>query len=97
MKSIIEEIDGDVFCLLVDESADVSRKEHMAGVLRYVDKLGVIKERLIAVVHVQETSASCLKSNIDNLLKPGQSIGDALNKQSDITKDQHLVRIEDIY
>jgi hypothetical protein len=35
--------------------------------LRYVDKLGEIKERLIAVVHVQETSASCLKSNIDNL------------------------------
>jgi len=39
----------------------------MAVVLRYVDKLGLIKERLIGVVHVSETSASCLKSNIDNL------------------------------
>jgi hypothetical protein len=65
VKSIIEEIGGDVFCILVDESADVSGKEQMAIVLRYVDMLGEIKERLIAVVHVQETSASCLKSNID--------------------------------
>ena len=40
MKSIIEEIGGDVFCLLVDESADVSGKEQMAVVVRYVDKLG---------------------------------------------------------
>ena len=40
VKSIIEEIDGDVFCLLVDESADVFRKEQMTVVLRYVDKLG---------------------------------------------------------
>ena len=64
-----------MFCLLVDESADVFRKEQMTVVLRYVDKLGVIKERLIAVVHVQKTSASCLKSNIDNLFaKYGLSI-----------------------
>jgi len=67
VKSIVEEIGGDVFCLLVDESADVSGKEQMAVVLRYVDKLGLIKERLIGVVHVSKTSASCLKSNIDNL------------------------------
>ena len=47
----------------------------MAVVLWYVDKLGVIKERLIAVVHVQEMSASCLKSNIDKLFaKYGLSI-----------------------
>ncbi|XP_020396600.1 zinc finger MYM-type protein 1-like [Zea mays] len=67
VSSIIEEIGGDVFCLLVDESADVSDKEQMAVVLRYVDKHGVLKERLIGVVHVTETTASCLKSNIDAL------------------------------
>jgi hypothetical protein len=64
---IITEIGGDVFCLLVDESADVSDKEQMAVVLRYVDKYGVLKERLIGVVHVSETTALCLKSNIDKL------------------------------
>jgi len=67
VKSVIEEIGGDVFCILVDESANVSGKEQMAIVLRYVDKLGEIKERLIAVVHVKETSASCLKANIDHV------------------------------
>ena len=30
----------------------------------------------------------------NNLLKPRQSIGDALNKQSDITKEQHLLRLK---
>jgi hypothetical protein len=75
VKSIIEEIGGDVFCLLVDESSDDSCKEQMPVVLRYVDKLGLIKERLIGVVHVKETSASCLKSNIDALFgKYGLSI-----------------------
>jgi hypothetical protein len=73
--SIIDEIGGDVFCLLVDELSDVSGKEQMAVVLRYVDKLGLIKERLIRVVHVGETIASCLKSNIDVLFaKYGLSI-----------------------
>jgi len=67
VNSIIEEIGGDVFCLLVDESADVSDKEQMVVVLRHVDKCGVLKERLIGVVHVNETTSSCLKSNIDDL------------------------------
>jgi len=67
VNSIIEEIGGDVFCLLVDESADVSDKEQMAVVLRYVDKCGVLKERLIGVVRVSETTSACLKSNIDDL------------------------------
>ncbi|XP_021303825.1 zinc finger MYM-type protein 1-like [Sorghum bicolor] len=50
-------------------------KEQMAVVLRYVDKSGSIKERLIGLVHVSETSASCLKSNIDSLFgKYGLSI-----------------------
>jgi len=30
----------------------------------------------------------------DNLLKPGQSIGEAINKQSNITKENHLIRLK---
>ncbi|XP_015688797.2 uncharacterized protein LOC102722821 [Oryza brachyantha] len=46
VNSIIEEIGGDVFCLMVDESADVSDKEQMAKwllfyVLEYVEKYGL--------------------------------------------------------
>ena len=44
LHSILQEIGHDVFCLLVDESRDVSWKEQMAVVLRYVDKYGIVKE-----------------------------------------------------
>ncbi|XP_056860222.1 uncharacterized protein LOC108838584 [Raphanus sativus] len=67
IKSIIEEIDHDVFGLLVDESADVSDKEQMAVVFRFVDKSGIVKERFISIIHVAETSSAYLKSAIDSL------------------------------
>ena len=68
LQSILEELGDDVFCLLVDESRDVSCKEQMAVVLRYVDKCGIVKERFVGLMHVIETSSSCLKSSIDFLL-----------------------------
>ncbi|KAL7616282.1 hypothetical protein Lser_V15G03992 [Lactuca serriola] len=37
----------------------------MAIVLRYVDRLGIVKERFIGVVHVLDTSSLTLKSAID--------------------------------
>ncbi|KAK9050926.1 hypothetical protein SSX86_027551 [Deinandra increscens subsp. villosa] len=39
----------------------------MSVVLRYVDKLGFVKERFIGLVNVKETTALCLKSAIDGL------------------------------
>ncbi|XP_010412600.1 PREDICTED: uncharacterized protein LOC104698923 [Camelina sativa] len=66
-KSIIEEIDNDVFGLLVDESADVSDKEQMAMVFRFVDKYVIVKERFVGVIHVKETSSLSLKCAIDSL------------------------------
>ncbi|KAG2567472.1 hypothetical protein PVAP13_7NG358000 [Panicum virgatum] len=68
VQSILEELGGDVFCLLVDESRDISCKEQMAVVLRYVDKCGIVKERFVGLVHVSETTSSHLKSSIDSLL-----------------------------
>ncbi|KAI3763962.1 hypothetical protein L2E82_13960 [Cichorium intybus] len=67
-SSICNEIGDDVFGLLVDESSDVSLKEQMAIVLRYVDSLGIVKERFIAVVHVKDTSSLTLKNAIDDVL-----------------------------
>ncbi|GKC58521.1 zinc finger MYM-type protein 1-like protein, partial [Tanacetum coccineum] len=64
---IITEIEDDVFSLLVDESSDVSKTEQMALVLRYVDKLGIVKERFAGVVHVDDTSSKTLKASIDTL------------------------------
>ncbi|ESQ50115.1 hypothetical protein EUTSA_v10002275mg [Eutrema salsugineum] len=67
IESVIQEIDHGVFCLLVDESADVSDKEQMAVVFRFVDKHGIVKESFIGLVHVKETSSLSLK--IMNMLR----------------------------
>ncbi|RID65633.1 hypothetical protein BRARA_D00817 [Brassica rapa] len=74
-QAILEEIGHGVFGLLVDESADVSHKEQMGVVFRFVDKRGAIKERFIGVVHVKETSSLALKSAIGDLFaRYGMSI-----------------------
>ncbi|XP_076932931.1 uncharacterized protein LOC143598651 [Bidens hawaiensis] len=67
LKQIFEDLGEDYFSLLVDESSDVSKKEQMAVVIRYVNKDGVVKERFIGLVHVKETSALTLKTGIDDL------------------------------
>ncbi|XP_076960509.1 uncharacterized protein LOC143636913 [Bidens hawaiensis] len=71
-KMICEEIKDNVFGLLVDESSDVSLKEQMAVVVRYVDKLGVVKESFIGIAHVKDTSSSTLKQAIVSLLASNQ-------------------------
>ncbi|ESQ43668.1 hypothetical protein EUTSA_v10015352mg, partial [Eutrema salsugineum] len=66
IESVIQEIDHGVFCLLVDESADVSDKEQIAVVFRFVDKHGIVKENFIGLVHVKETSSLSLKCAVDS-------------------------------
>ncbi|KAH0654153.1 hypothetical protein KY285_032176 [Solanum tuberosum] len=68
IKAIMEDLNGDYFSLLVDESCDISRKEQMAIVLRYVDRKGSVVERFIGIIHVHDTSALCLKEAIINYL-----------------------------
>ncbi|XP_047257523.1 zinc finger MYM-type protein 1-like [Capsicum annuum] len=68
IKAIINDLDGDFFTLLVDESRDVSRKEQMAICLRYVDKRGFVIEAFIELVHVKDTSALSLKKTIVDVL-----------------------------
>ncbi|XP_076959209.1 uncharacterized protein LOC143635209 [Bidens hawaiensis] len=71
-KKLCEEFKDDVFGLLVDESSDVSQKEQMTIVMRYVDKRGVVKESLIGVAHVNNTSSATLKEAIVYLLSNNQ-------------------------
>ena len=103
VHSILEELGNDVFCLLVDESRDVSCKEQMAVVLRYVDKCGIVKERFVGVVHVTETTSSHLKSSIDSLLAKfklslkqvrGQGYDGASNMRGEFNGLQSLIMRE---
>ncbi|XP_060201758.1 uncharacterized protein LOC132630195 [Lycium barbarum] len=103
IKAILEELNGDYFSLLVDESFDVSRKEQMAIVLRYIDRNGSVMERLLDIVHVQDTSALSLKRAIVNLLAQhslslsyvrGQCYDGASNMQGEINGLKMLIRQE---
>ncbi|KAK9671431.1 hypothetical protein RND81_12G029900 [Saponaria officinalis] len=67
LKAIFEELGDDLFAILVDESGDVSYKEQMAIVLRFVNEEGIVVEHFVRIVHITDTSALSLKSAIDEL------------------------------
>ncbi|CAI0429965.1 unnamed protein product, partial [Linum tenue] len=74
-KKIIAEIGNNFFCILVDETRDISMKEQMAIVLRYVNSDGCVMERFLCTSHVQNTKALTLKKEIEAmLLKHGLSM-----------------------
>ncbi|KAG8645341.1 hypothetical protein MANES_10G056233v8 [Manihot esculenta] len=56
-KIILNELGEKKFALLVDEARDCSVKEQMSLVLRFVNDKGMVLERFLGLVHVNETSA----------------------------------------
>jgi hypothetical protein len=66
-KAITEDLRDELFAILVDETRDVSDKEQMVFVLRYVNKYGCIVERFLGIVHVTTTTAMSLKMATDEL------------------------------
>ncbi|XP_074373737.1 uncharacterized protein LOC141714096 [Apium graveolens] len=73
--TILNDIGDSLFTILVDESRDISVKEQMSVVLRYVNRYGEVIERFLAMVHVADTSSKCLKDAIDALFsKHGLSL-----------------------
>ncbi|CAN1192849.1 Zinc finger MYM-type protein 1, partial [Linum perenne] len=74
-KLITADIGDDFFAILADESRDVSMKEQMGVVLRYVDGKGYVIERFLGISHVRDTKAVSLKTAIESMLmKNGLSI-----------------------
>ncbi|ESR36896.1 TTF-type domain-containing protein [Citrus sinensis] len=91
-NAIIREMDGALFSVLIDESRDISTKEQMAVVLRYVDKNGYVVERFAGIEHVSSTTAASLKESLDNMFSRfglslsmlrGQGYGGASNMQGE--------------
>ena len=67
-KLLMEDLGGEYFAILADESSDVYQNEQLALCLRYVNKKGSVVERFLGVVHVENTTALTLKTAIENLL-----------------------------
>ena len=63
----MEDIGSSFFSILVDESHDISMKEQMAVILRYVNKNGKVVERFVGIEHVASTTTLSLKATIENL------------------------------
>ncbi|KAI5327257.1 hypothetical protein L3X38_026653 [Prunus dulcis] len=62
---ILSDVKDRYFSIMVDEARDVSIKEQMAMMLRYVNDKGQIIERFVGVQHVTDTTSSALKEAID--------------------------------
>ncbi|XP_052621037.1 uncharacterized protein LOC128126906 [Lactuca sativa] len=68
LNVIMGELGNDFFAILVDESCDVSCKEQMALVLRFVNRKGEVVERFVGLRNVNDTSALSLKATIYDML-----------------------------
>jgi hypothetical protein len=72
---IIKDLGDSLFSILIDESRDISIKEQMVVVVRYVDNNGYIIKCFLGIQHVRDTIASSLKAIIEALFsKHGLSI-----------------------
>ncbi|CAM8941221.1 unnamed protein product [Rhodiola kirilowii] len=67
-NKIRQEIGDAKFCILVDESLDVSHKEQMAIILRFIDEDGFLQERYFEIVSVEDTTSANLKKHICEVL-----------------------------
>ena len=68
LDAILKDLGESSFAILVDESRDISVKEQLAIVLRYVDKRGHVIERFLGIAHVSNTTTVELKKTIDSVL-----------------------------
>ncbi|XP_078162914.1 uncharacterized protein LOC144558081 [Carex rostrata] len=64
---MLAELGNELFSVLIDESRDISVKEQMAIVIRFVNKKGSVVERFLGIVHVPDTKAVSLKEALEEL------------------------------
>ncbi|XP_075521536.1 uncharacterized protein LOC142554745 [Primulina tabacum] len=67
-QMVREEVGDKYFCILVDEARDISKREQMAIILRFVNNHGILTERFFAIKSVSDTTSMNLKNEISNVL-----------------------------
>ncbi|XP_041995755.1 zinc finger MYM-type protein 1-like [Salvia splendens] len=104
--AIVKDIGDRVFTILVDEARDVSLKEQMGVVLRYVISEGYVIERFLGIVHVTDTCSRSLKNAINALLSKhnlslsrvrGQGYDGASNMRGEFNGLKSLILQENPY
>ncbi|XP_073315871.1 uncharacterized protein [Primulina huaijiensis] len=67
-QMVREEVGDKYFCILVDKARDISKREQMAIILRFVNNQGILAERFFAIKSVSDTTSMNLKNEISNVL-----------------------------
>jgi hypothetical protein len=67
-RRIVAEFGQSFFCILADEARCAATKEWMSLIIRFVDAQGAIKERLLDIVHVEDTCSETLFQHVKALL-----------------------------
>ncbi|KAJ1276093.1 hypothetical protein BS78_05G187800 [Paspalum vaginatum] len=106
MAIIMDEIGGRKFSVLIDESRDVSIKEQMAMILRFVNDEGKVLERFVGLQHVEKCTAAALKEALVGMLSSyklsismlrEQGYDGASNMRGEFNGVQKLIRDENPY
>jgi hypothetical protein len=102
-KAINKERGGCLFSVLVDESHDISVKEQMVVVVRFVNKKGEVIEWFLGIKHVKDTTSESLKKTLVDMLSDyglvvanirGQGYDGAFNMRGEFNGLQKLIRDE---
>uniref|UniRef100_A0A0A9E8I2 DUF4371 domain-containing protein n=1 Tax=Arundo donax TaxID=35708 RepID=A0A0A9E8I2_ARUDO len=103
---IMGEIRSGLFSVLIDESRDISIKEQMAVVVRFVNNKGKVVERFLGLKHVKETSSAALKIAFVEMLAShklpiarmrGQGYDGASNMRGEFNGLQKQIRDDNTY
>ncbi|KAJ1690536.1 hypothetical protein LUZ63_014691 [Rhynchospora breviuscula] len=106
MAVAMDEIRGRKFSVLIDESRDVSIKEQMAMILRFVNDEGKVLERFVGIQHIERCTAVALKEALVGMLCShklsismlrGQGYDGASNMRGEFNCVQKLIRDENPY
>ncbi|CAN6235046.1 unnamed protein product [Urochloa humidicola] len=103
---IMDEIRGRHFSVLIDEARDVSIKEQMGVILRFVNDEGKVMERFLGLKHIERCTAAALKEALVSTLSShklsismlrGQGYDGASNMRGEFNGVQKLIRDENPY
>ena len=103
---ILDEIHGRKFSVLIDESRDVSIKEQMAMILRFVNDEGKVMERFLGLKHIEKCTSVALKEAMVSMISShklsisklrGQGYDGASNMRGEFNGVHKLIRDENPY